>query len=143
VTRHAETQHDEFIVFERRIAAGTGSVLSSVGPAIAHRSDPGESLPAHPPYDRGVLGWITRFLRRRGFYCPACGYTSKRIAPEGPHGFVYCPSCRSLGMRLFEREPRRIPCPFEGCLMKVWDDGGADPIASQHARHSGDSRGQS
>ena len=64
-----------------------------------------------------------------GWYCSDCGWTTQKL----PSGMVTCARCGALGLRGFANaRPKRVPCTVEGCGRFVWNDGGVNPIRSQH-----------
>lgn len=61
-------------------------------------------------------------------YCRHCGRTQALGC-----GFITCRYCGSLGLREYERRPRRVICP-RGCGWSGWDDGGVNDDLGRHLR---------
>jgi ribosomal protein L40E len=64
-----------------------------------------------------------------GFYCPDCGATFIRL----PSGVVVCRRCGGLGLRGYDRQPRRVSCD-EHPDWRGWDDGGVNDDLGRHRR---------
>jgi hypothetical protein len=43
-----------------------------------------------------------------------------------------------MGLRGFERRPRRVRCPAPDCEFRGWDDGGVNDDLGRHLRHDHD-----
>lgn len=67
----------------------------------------------------------------RGYYCSQCGM----VQPLG-EGLINCrnQSCGSIGLRGYERRPRRVWCEVDGCRFSGWDDGGVNDDIGRHMR---------
>lgn len=65
-----------------------------------------------------------------GFYCTKCGAVTRYL----PAGLVTCWGCGGLGLRGYDRTPRRVSCPHEGCDFEGWDDGGVNDDLGRHHR---------
>jgi DNA-directed RNA polymerase subunit RPC12/RpoP len=65
-----------------------------------------------------------------GYYCSACGAITHRL----PAGMVTCHQCGHLGLRGYDRRPRRVSCPVDGCNWIGWDDGGVNDDLGAHTR---------
>lgn len=63
------------------------------------------------------------------FYCPECG----AIQSLGV-GLINCRDCGSIGLRGFDKRPRRVRCPEDGCHFQGWDDGGVNDDLGRHRR---------
>lgn len=72
-----------------------------------------------------------RTVRDQGFYCSTCGM----VQPLG-EGFITCrnSSCSGIGLRGYDRRPRRVWCEVVGCRFSGWDDGGVNDDIGRHMR---------
>lgn len=72
-------------------------------------------------------------MRRRaiggGFYCSTCGAIHLSL----PGGLVTCRRCGGLGLRGYDRTPRRLTCPVHPAW-RGWDDGGVNDDLGRHQR---------
>lgn len=64
-----------------------------------------------------------------GWYCPDCGATYTQL----PVGAVHCRRCNNLGLRGFDRRPKRVTCP-DHPDWRGWDDGGVNDDLPRHVR---------
>ena len=65
-----------------------------------------------------------------GYYCTECGacYSSPGW------GLITCGRCGTIGLRGYNKRPRRVACPVEGCDFRGWDDGGVNDDLGRHNR---------
>jgi len=66
---------------------------------------------------------------RGGWYCADCGAMPFVL----PSGLVTCPHCGGLGLRGYERRPRRLICD-DHPAWRGWDDGGVNDDLGRHRR---------
>lgn len=64
-----------------------------------------------------------------GWYCTDCG---ARYSRPGA-GIIYCQRCGKLGLRGYDRVPKRVTCPH-GCGIVGWDDGDVNDDLGNHLR---------
>ncbi len=77
-----------------------------------------------------------------GWYCTNCGTLYRTLCPRSRtgrsprpgSGIISCPRCGHLGLRGYERTPRRVFCPVEDCDFTGWDDGGVNDDLGRHER---------
>ena len=63
-----------------------------------------------------------------GWYCADCGLVQSLTPYE-----VRCRRCDVLGLYGFNNNrPFRVQCPVDGCVGRVWDDGGVHDAVVQH-----------
>lgn len=73
-----------------------------------------------------------------GYYCPECG----TVQPLG-EGFITCRRCGHIGLRGFDRLPRRVRCPEPDCDFQGWNDGGVNDDLGRHRRREHATQGAS
>lgn len=73
---------------------------------------------------------MTRARRtvKRGWYCTDCG----ALYSNPGSGIITCQRCGALGLRGFERVPKRVRCSI--CDFTGWDDGGVNDDLPRHMR---------
>lgn len=63
-----------------------------------------------------------------GWYCDNCGALYRTLGG----GIIVCQKCGHLGLRGYERRPRRVAC--RDCEFTGWDDGGVNDDLGRHRR---------
>lgn len=67
---------------------------------------------------------------KSGWYCTECG----ALYSNPGSGLITCQRCGHMGLRGFNRPPKRVTCPEEGCDFAGWDDGGVNDDLGRHLR---------